>query len=118
MPAAAGWRTRRTPGRRCPAGWRPAAGFPWCSFRLDPGLLDDAAPFVDLGLDHLGEFAGRAALDLDAGAAEPGAHVVLLEHRIHRAVQLRHHFLRPPPAPPHPPPAPAIAPPPAPPPTP
>src|SRR5207249_8301441 len=93
-PAAVSWHIRRTPARRCRADWTARAGFPWWSFRLDPRFFHDAAPFFDLGPDHFAELLGRAALDLDARAGEPRAHVILLERGIDRSVQLRHHVLR------------------------
>src|SRR5207253_6929846 len=80
--------------RRCPADWTARAAPPSRSFGLDPRLFDDAAPLLDLGLDHRAEFLRRAALDLDAGAAELRAHVLLRERRVARAVQLRHDRLR------------------------
>src|SRR3954468_15151829 len=58
------------------SGSRTAALMLVSSLGLDAGLLDDAAPFFHLCLDHIAKVLGRAALDLDARAREPGAHVL------------------------------------------
>src|SRR4051812_15111986 len=70
------------------SGARSAALMVACSFGLDARLLDDAAPFFHLCLDHVAELLGRAALDVDARAGEPRAHVVELEGGVDGGVQL------------------------------
>src|SRR3954469_24313744 len=76
------------------SGSRTAALMLVSSLGLDAGLLDDAAPFFHLCLDHIAKVLGRAALDLDARAREPRAHVLELERGVDRGVQLVDRFLR------------------------
>src|SRR4051794_39344223 len=76
------------------SGARSAALMVACSFGLDARLLDDAAPFFHLCLDDVAELLGRATLDLDARAGEPGAHVLELEGGVDGGVQPADRFLR------------------------
>src|SRR5436190_16939761 len=69
-------------------------GVPRGLVRLYPGRLHDAAPLLDFGLDDVAEMLRRPALYLDSRALELRAHVVHLERRVDRGIQLRDDLLR------------------------
>src|SRR3954465_5392704 len=76
------------------SGARSAVLMVASSLGLDACLLDDAAPFFHLCLDDVAKLLGRAALDVDAGAGEPRAHVLELQGGVDGGVQLGDRFLR------------------------
>lgn len=76
------------------AGCHELPDFFWPLFLLDSGLLDHLPPFRQVGLDQRGVLLRCAALDLDPGRFELGAHVQQLQCVSGRGVRplLRHVF--------------------------
>src|SRR2546422_4016812 len=89
-------RPPKTAGSACSPGSRKTASRNFL-IRVHPGLLDERAPFVDLGLEVLAQRLGRGLAHRHGLGAEIGEallHRVVLDGLLERGDELVNHRLR------------------------